>query len=102
MLDPDKPADAVEVMKRVQCGVKEAEPAVYYWTGKVYSRVQGEPDRLLFHGEGMNIRRCVTVDDPKRGKGFRLISREIMLFTDPRTGAIVREWKNPWTGETCR
>ena len=52
MLDPDKPEDAVEIMKRAQCGAKDGTPAVYHWSGKVYSRVEGEPDRLLFTGEG--------------------------------------------------
>lgn len=99
VLDPDVAADAVELSKRVQCGVKDGEPAVYHWSGKIYSRVDGERDRLLFHGEGMNIRRCVAVTDPQRGTGYRLVSREVMFFTDPETGQIVRQWKNPWTGE---
>lgn len=99
MLDPNKPEDALEISKRAQCGEADGKPAVYHWSGKIYSRVTGEPDRLLFTGEGMNIRTCVTVDDPKRGKGWRLVSREIMLFLDPKTGQVVRKWTNPWTGE---
>ncbi|MEY4670296.1 MAG: hypothetical protein RLZZ415_175, partial [Pseudomonadota bacterium] len=27
------------------------------------------------------------------------VSREIMLFLDPKTGQVVRKWTNPWTGE---
>lgn len=99
-LDPANAADAVEISKRLQCGVANGAPAVYYWSGRVYSRVAGEPDRLLFAGEGMNVRQCAAVTDPKRGTGYRQVSREIMLFTDPATGEIVRQWKNPWTGET--
>lgn len=97
-LDPTKPEDALEISKRVHCGIGD-KPAVIYWTGRVYSRVIGEPDRHLFNGEGMNIRRCVTVTDPKRGTGFRIVSREVMFFTDPKTGVILREWTNPWTDE---
>jgi hypothetical protein len=100
MLDPENPVDALEISKRVQCGVADGVPAVYHWSGNVYSRVQGEPDRLLFKGEGMNIRQCVTVDDPKRGKGYRLVSREVMLYLDPKTGEVLRKWTNPWSGET--
>jgi hypothetical protein len=99
-LDPSKPEDALEISKRTQCGEKDGQPAVYYWSGNVYSRVEGERDRLLFRGEGMNIRQCVAVTDPKRGKGYRQVSREIMLYLDPATGQVLREWKNPWTGET--
>lgn len=100
MLDPAKPEDASEIMKRTQCGEADGKAAVYHWAGNIYSRVQGEPDRLLFKGEGMNIRQCVTVDDPVRGKGWRQVSREVMLYLDPKTGEVLRTWTNPWTQET--
>jgi hypothetical protein len=102
MLDPAKPEDALEISKRMQCGVADGTPAIYYWSGRVYSRVEGEPDRHLFNGEGMNVRQCVSMTDPKRGKGYRLISREVMLYTDPVTNQVLRDWKNPWTSETVK
>jgi Protein of unknown function (DUF1838) len=98
-LDPSVPADALEIMKRTQCGTADGVPATYYWSGNIYSRVAGEPDRLLFKGEGMNIRQCVAVNDPVRGKGWRQVSREIMLYLDPKTGEVLRKWTNPWTDE---
>jgi len=99
-LDPTVPADAFEISKRVQCGTADGTPAVYQFGGKVYSRVAGEPDRLLFLAEGMNVRQCVAVTDPVRGKGYRLVSRELLFYLDPVTGEVLREWKNPFTGET--
>lgn len=99
-LDPAKPEDALEISKRIQCGEADGRPAVYHWSGNVYSRVQGEPDRLLFKGEGMNIRTCTTINDPVLGKGWRQVSREVMLYLDPRTGEVLRRWTNPWTDET--
>lgn len=99
-LDPSNPQDALEISKRLQCGVSEDEPAVYHWSGNVYGRSPGMRDKLLFKGEGMNIRRCVEVNDPKRGKGWRLISREVMLMLDPKTGEVLSQWENPYTGET--
>ena len=99
-LDPAKPADALEISKRLQCGVSADKPAVYHWSGNIYGRSPGVRDKLLFRGEGMNIRRCVEVEDPVRGKGWRLISREIMLMLDPETGEVVDNWENPYTGET--
>jgi len=99
-LDPSDPQDALEISKRLQCGVSEDEPAVYHWSGNIYGRTPGERDKLLFKGEGMNIRRCVEVSDPDRGTGWRLISREIMLMLDPETGEVVDRWDNPYTGET--
>jgi len=99
-LDPAKPEDALEIAKRLQCGISEDKPAVYYWSGNIYGRTPGMPDKLLFKGEGMNIRRCVEVNDPVRGKGWRMVSREVMLMLDPKTGEVLREWQNPYTGET--
>jgi len=100
MLDPAKAEDALEISKRMQCGEADGKAAVYHWSGRAYSRVDGEPDRLLFKIEGMNVRQCVSVNDPQRGPGYRLVSREILLYLDPATGEVVRNWKNPWTGET--
>lgn len=100
MLDISNPADVFEVNKRIQCGAGDGVPAVYHFGGKVYSRVAGEPDRLLFLAEGMNVRQCVTAEDPVRGKGYRLVSREILLYLDPITGEVLRQWKNPFTGES--
>ena len=100
MLDPKVPADAFEISKRTQCGEADGKQAVYHFAGKIYSRVEGEPDRLLFLAEGMNVRQCVAVDDPKRGKGYRLVSREVLFYLDPKTGQILRQWANPWSGET--
>jgi hypothetical protein len=100
MLDPAKPEDALEISKRLQCGISEDKPAVYHWSGHIYGRSPGMRDKLLFKGEGMNIRRCVEVNDPERGKGWRMVSREVMLMLDPKTGEVVRQWENPYTGET--
>ena len=100
MLDPNVPTDAFEISKRVQCGEADGKPAVYHFAGKIYSRVEGEADRLLFIAEGMNIRQCVAAEDPKRGKGYRLVSREVLFYIDPKTGQILRQWINPWSGET--
>lgn len=99
VLDPAQPEDALEIFKRAQCGVRDGEPAVFYWTGRAYGRRAGEPDKLLFNLEGMNIRQCVPVTDPQRGAGFRLVSREIMLYVDPATGQVLRQWTNPYTGK---
>lgn len=101
-LDPNVAEDALEISKRLQCGVSADQPAVYHWSGNIYGRSPGQRDKLLFKGEGMNIRRCVEVNDAERGKGWRLISREIMLMLDPKTGEVVNEWENPYTGKTVK
>jgi len=47
----------------------------------------------------MNVRQCVTVTDPVRGSGYRMVSRELMFYLDPKSGEVLRSWNNPWTGK---
>ncbi len=98
-LDLTNPDDAVKALRKIQCSLTDGESAVYWWSGTVYSRVPGERDRLLFRYEGMNIRACATVSDPVRGYGYRMVSREALIYLDPTTGDVLRSWTNPWTGE---
>ncbi len=99
-LDLSKGADALTAMRKVQCSTKDSKPVVYHWSGRAYSRVPGEPDKHLFNVEGMNVRQCVTINDPVKGPGFRMVSRELMFYLDPKTGEALTTWKNPWSGKT--
>lgn len=95
----DNPEGVLMAGRKIQCSLQDNTPVTYWWHGRMYSRVPGERDRLLFRVQGMNIRQCVTVTDPAKGSGFKLVSREILLYIDPETGEVARTWKNPWSGE---
>jgi hypothetical protein len=99
-IDLTTPEGANEAARRVQCSSKDGQHSLYWFHGETFSRVPGEKDRKLFNVEGMNLRTCVTVKDPKRGAGWRLVSRELLLYVDPATGELLRKWTNPWTGQT--
>lgn len=99
-IDLSTPEGATLAMRKVQCSVKDNAPVIYYWNGGLFSRVEGEPDRHLFHVEALNIRACVTVTDPVKGTGWRLVSRELLLYMDPKTREVLRTWVNPWTSKT--
>ena len=99
-LDLSKPDDANLALRKIQCSAKDNVPVTYFWHGEAFSRVPGEADRKLFRVQGMNTRQCVTVNDAQRGKGWRLVSREILLYLDPKTGEVLKTWQNPWTGKT--
>ena len=91
--------DAFEVSQKTTCGtLDEATPRYGVFEGRAYSRVPGEKDRHLFNVLGINVRHCSVVDDTTRGRGFRSVSREIMVYMDPETGEILDRWTNPWTG----
>ena len=57
----------LKAQRKIICSMQDNKPIVYWWYGRMYSRVQGEKDKLLFKVEGMNIRQCDTVKDSKRG-----------------------------------
>ena len=98
-LDLSNPTDAIKAQQKLICSLEEGRDIIYWWQGSAYSRVPGERDRLLFNVEGMNIRHCKNFQDPKRGYGFRSVSREVLFYLDPETNELLRTWTNPWTGE---
>jgi len=98
-LDLSRPEGVIAANRKMACSLEDAKPVVFWWKGGAYSRVPGERDRHLFNVEGMNIRQCGTVQDPQRGSGYRLVSREILLYLDLETGNPLEKWKNPWTGK---
>ena len=97
-LDPATAEGNIAINRKIHCSMEDASPQVFQWFGRAYSRVPGEPDRHLFNLDGMNIRQCVSIDDPERGPGYRMVSRELMLYLDPQTNEVLRSFANPWTG----
>lgn len=97
----DTPRDSLTAVRKIQCSLKDGETVTWYWNGFAFSRVPGEPDRKLFAVEGMNIRQCGPLGDAKDGS-FKMVTREIMLYEDPVTHAVLRTWDNPWTGKQVK
>jgi hypothetical protein len=100
-LNLNDPTDANKANRKITSSLKDGENAFYTWEGNVYSRIPGEKDRLLFTYQGMNVRASKTVMDSVKGYGWRHVSREILLYMDPKTKEVMRTWKNEWTGENC-
>ena len=50
-LDPAKPEDALEINKRTTCGVADGVPAVYYFSGRVYSPLSRRSRAIFHHGQ---------------------------------------------------
>lgn len=103
VLRPLETEGAFALERAMACGSSDvAAPQFYYWTGTIHARRAGEPDRLLFTVQGVNPRACRSVDGGARGAGYQAAARELMLYLDPVTGAVLDEWRNPWTGETVK
>lgn len=98
-LNLETPEGALAAARKVQCSTIDDKPETFYWYGRVYSRRMGERDKHLFNVEGMNIRSCRAIEDTERGLGYKLVSRELLLYKDPKTNEVLNKWENPWTGE---
>jgi hypothetical protein len=101
-IDLSTPAGAIAANRKIHCSTVDGEPVVYHWSGRVFARAPGVPDRHVFNVEGMNVRQCGTVTDPARGTGYRLVSRELMIYLDPRTNQVLRTWTNPETDQVVK
>jgi len=92
--------EAFIMLQKNICGTTEEGVTRYgIWEGRAYSRVPGEKDRHIFNVVGLNTRQCNVVEDPVKGKGFKSVSREIMMYMDPETNEILDKWMNPWLGK---
>jgi hypothetical protein len=95
------PGDALTAMRKIQCSLKDGEVVTWAWNGFAYGHSPGEPDRLLFAVEGMNIRRCGPLNGATDGS-FKMTTREILIYEDPKTREVLRSWDNPWTGKQVK
>ncbi|MBU3023511.1 DUF1838 family protein [Aestuariibacter sp. A3R04] len=86
-------------MRKILCSTEDGKVSYWQWKGKAYSRRMGEADKHLFNVEGMSARACDTIDGGVKGKTYKLVTREILLYTDPKTGEPMDNWENPFSGE---
>jgi hypothetical protein len=98
--DLKTPEGVLAAQRRLWCTETDGEPVFWTFNGEAYSRRMGEKDQMLFKVAGYNVRTCGAINDPEKGKGFRSVSRELLLYVDPKTGKTLSKWTNPWSGET--
>ncbi len=74
----------------------DGKDSVFYIKGYVYSFIDGvRPERLLGL-EGFNVRRRIETSEKD---GFFVATRELLFYTDPKSGQVIEEWENPFTGK---
>jgi Protein of unknown function (DUF1838) len=98
-LDLSKPNDVMLAQRKIQSSLKDGENCYYAWEGTVYSRVPGERDKLLFTYLAMSVRASLMLKDSIKGIGYQQVSREVLIFLDPKTNQIIKTWKSPWTNK---
>ncbi len=91
--DESGTAARLEQFVRVRCAT-DGSDVFTTWRGHVWGYADEQAPRLLFEVVGMNVARCALTR-----AGWSLTSRELMLYLDPDTGAVLHRWKNPWTDQ---
>ncbi|MEO4052716.1 DUF1838 family protein [Solibacillus sp. CAU 1738] len=82
----------------------DGKDMVYHIKGKAYAYVPGDIYKsklnhgaALFGIEGYNIRKAVQIEGTN---DVIVLTREIVFYTDLKTGEILEKWTNPITGKT--
>ncbi len=73
---------------------KSAEESTYYWEGNIYSFIDGERSKKIMGMKGFSVSRWIKNDSSRQ-----LLTREVALYTNPKTGVILEKMKNPLLSE---
>jgi hypothetical protein len=87
--DPAQPDQKIEAFVKTRLSLDGSE-SVLWWTGTVYASQPGKQAKLLFNFEGYNIARAIKIDG-----GYQVLSREAAFYSDPQSGGILTNWRNP-------
>lgn len=88
--DLEKPEDLVEAYIKT-VGDISGETAITYASVVVMAMVPGQRGRKLFNLEVVGAGRYLRIDG-----GFQRLHREVGLYTDLETGAVLSSWSNPF------
>ncbi len=103
-LDPAVASDRALAFLLTRGSTDPAAEVVFHWTGTIHAEVPADPRAdprrefrtPILRFEGFNVARFLPGDEPDTTV---MLSRELGLYADPVTGAILRCWDNPFTGE---
>ncbi|MEO7311628.1 MAG: DUF1838 family protein [Chitinophagaceae bacterium] len=95
-LNLEKPADNLAAYIKLRASLNPVEQPVFYAKGAIYAYTPEKPWQHLFNFEMYNIAR---VEKMNGDSGYRLITREMLVYEDPETDSILTEWQNPFTKE---
>jgi hypothetical protein len=94
--EPLNPEHNLRAFVRMLGDTSGQRDSVNWYKGAIFSVVGDDAaNQLLFGFEGFSV--CRTTLQPDGS--FRNLQREVLYYTNPRTGEIIETWKNPFTGE---
>ena len=94
-LDLDTPVDNLTAMLKLQADLS-GEQAMGSFQGYVWGWVPDEDIKILFGTFGIG---CSRLEFHPEDNGYRFYHREVLYYTDLRTGLPLETWDNPLTGQ---
>ncbi len=94
-LDLTTDAGSIEAMVKMRCSLDQKEDVILWWNGTVFAQLPSKAPSPLFGFEGYNICRA----EKQRDGVWRLLTRELTFYRDLKTGKIIDQWDNTFTGE---
>jgi hypothetical protein len=91
-----KGALSQEEFRQLRCQ-REGDTVYFAGTGEIHTLGQPGLPGFLFRVTGVDIARCEK--HPVNGLLY-VLSRELTLYQDPRSGEVLQAWENPLTKET--
>jgi Protein of unknown function (DUF1838) len=79
---------------RLQGNLDLGKEKIGWYNGVVIGVTPGEAARPLVRFDGFSVCRLIAIPD-----GFRKLLREVVFYRDLRSGQLLEQWTNPWTGE---
>lgn len=83
---------------RLDADIDPTKEKVGWISGKAFGVRPNEKVRPLFKVEGFSVVRTKRLEDGS----WRRMLREVVFYRDIETGEILKQWANPYTGETVR
>ncbi|MBL0356376.1 MAG: DUF1838 family protein [Chitinophagaceae bacterium] len=90
-LDLKKPADLLTAFVKIRGSLDTTQETVVYNEGTIYAVIPEQPIIAIFKFQLYNIGRFQKTD-----AGYNLLTREMLLYEDIKTGTILSTWYNPY------
>lgn len=98
VLDYTNPKWNRDAMARIHGNTDFSKEKIGWYKGKAIGVVPGKKNVEICGFEGFSVTRLI----PLEGGAYRKLLREVGFYTDLRTGEILEELENPYTGEVVR
>jgi Protein of unknown function (DUF1838) len=94
-LDWTTPEGGLSALMKMRASLDGRE-VIADWKVTAWAVVPGQRMRPLFRLDGFNVARMEKQPDG----GWRMLSREVAYYRDLRSGEVLQQWANPFTGKT--